>query len=233
MPPPPPVSRRLAPRSEMRTPNLGLVAARRQELITHTRVTGDARCPYRLLAGGFSFDAGKSVFPEHLWSGEGLAIWRYVVAGGFRWEVGHQRLHVGPGTVVAAHQPMPARLIVAPEGLSVIWLLLPGAPAREYFDQIVGRFGAVQALAPTSAPVRLAEELVRAARSGRPRSPFFWSEHTYRFLSTWHRHLTRHRAPLHRLLATSPAALQRHVALPRTVKGFAGQVGYSASHLTR
>lgn len=226
-------SRAVAPLAGVASPHLKLAAAHRKEFVTHARVTGDALCPYRLLAGGFSFDAGKSVFPEHLWSGEGLVIWRYVVAGGFRWESGHQRVQIGAGMVFAAHQPTAARLIVAPEGLTVIWLLMLGAPAREYFDQIAGRFGAAQALAPSSPPVRLAEELVQAVRSGRARSPFFWSEHTYRFLSAWHRHLTRHRPPLHRLLTTPPESLRRHVALPRTVKSFAGQVGYSASHLTR
>ena len=173
------------------------------------------------------------MFPEHLASIEALVVWRYVVAGGLLWESGQQQVRLEPGMVLATHQPAAARLIVAPEGVSVIWILFRGAPAREYFDQITARFGPVHSLAAGAAPVRLAEELVGAVRTNRPRTPFFWSEHAYRWLSTWHSHLDRRRPPLHRLLAGPPRSLLLLPSLPRTVKSFALQLGYSPSYLTR
>lgn len=218
---------------DVRSPSLHLAAARRKEFTAHPRVAGDALCPYRLVACGFNFDAGKSVFPEYLASIEELVIWRYVVAGGMLWETGHQQVRLDPGMVLATHQPSAARLVVAPEGVFVLWILIQGPPAREYFDQITARFGPVHAMAPASAPVRLAEELVRAVRSGRPRSPFFWSERAYRCLSAWHQHLDRHRPPLRRLLAMTPRSLRLLPSVPRTVKSFARQLGYSPSYLTR
>jgi AraC-like DNA-binding protein len=219
--------------SDVRSPNLRLAAARRKEFSAHPRVAGDALCPYRLVACGFNFDAGRSVFPEYLASIGELVIWRYVVAGGILWESGQQQVRLEPGMVLATHQPSPARLVVAADGVFVLWILFEGLPAREYFDQIIARFGPAHALAPTSAPVRLAEELVRAVRANRPRSSFFWSEHAYRWLSSWHRHLDRHRPPLHRLLAMTPKTLRLLSAVPRTVKSFARQLGYSPSYLTR
>jgi AraC-like DNA-binding protein len=217
----------------VRSPQLHLAAARRKEFATHPRISGDASCPYRLVAGGFNFDAGRSVFPEYLASIDELVIWRYVVAGSLLWESGQQQVRLDPGMVLATHQPSAARLVVAAEGVSVLWILFRGLPVREYFDQITARFGPVHALAPMSAPVRLAEELVRAVRGNRPRSPFFWSEHVYRFLSAWHQHLDQHRPPLHRLLAMAPKALRLLPSVPRTVKSFARQLGYSPSYLTR
>jgi len=212
---------------------LRLLATRHREFVTHARVGGDAQCPYGLTACGFNFDAGKSVFPEHLGSIEELVMWRYVVAGGLVWESGHRQVRIDPGMVLATHQPAAARLIVAAEGVSVIWILMPGPLARGYFDQITARFGPVHALAPASAPVRLAEELVRIVRAGRSRPPFFWAEHAYRFLSAWHQHLDRHRPPLRRLLAMTPESLRVLPSLPRTVKSLAGQLGYSPSYLSR
>ena len=217
----------------MRSPNLHLVATRRKEFVAHPRVAGDALCPYRLVACGFNFDAGKSVFPEYLASIDEQVIWRYIVAGGMLWESGHQQVRLEPGMVLATHQPSAARLVVAAEGVSVLWFLLQGLPAREYFDQITARFGPVHAIAPASAPVRLAEELVRAVRANRPRSSFFWSEHTYQCLSAWHQHLDRHRPTLQRLLAMPPKSLRLLPSVPRTVKSFARQLGYSPSYLTR
>jgi hypothetical protein len=155
--------------SDVRSPNLRLAAARRKEFSAHPRVAGDALCPYRLVACGFNFDAGRSVFPEYLASIGELVIWRYVVAGGILWESGQQQVRLEPGMVLATHQPSPARLVVAADGVFVLWILFEGLPAREYFDQIIARFGPAHALAPTSAPVRLAEELVRAVRANRPR----------------------------------------------------------------
>jgi AraC-like DNA-binding protein len=220
-------------KTTVRSPNLRLSAATTKEVVLHPRSAGEASCPYRLAACGFNFDPPKEVFREYLASIDELVIWRYVVAGSLLWNSGDCRTRVGPGTVLATHQPAPTRVVVSPEGACVLWVLLVGRPAIAYFDQIVARFGRSHSLPSRSEPVKRAEQLVRLVRAGRPRSPFFWSEQCYLWLSAYHRHLETHRIPLQKVVSLPERTLRLLPSLPRTVKSFAVQLGYSPSYFSR
>ncbi len=215
------------------SPNLGLPAATGKGCVMRPRLAGDAACPYVVAACGFNFDPPKTVFREYLASIDELVIWRYVVAGSFLWDAGECQLRIGPGTVLATHQPAPTRLVISSEGVCVLWVLCVGAPAIGYFDQIVARFGRSHSLPLTSEPVRRAEELVRQVRANRRQSPFFWSERCYLWLSAYHRHLETHRIPLQRLASKPEQTIRLFPSLPRTVKSFAVQLGYSPAHFSR
>jgi AraC-like DNA-binding protein len=197
------------------------------------RVSGDAVCPFVLAACGYNFDPPKQVFREYLASIDELVMWRYVVDGSFLWDSGECQVRIGPGTVLATHQPAPTRLVISNEGVTVLWVLCVGRPAIQYVDQIVGRFGRTHSLPPLSEPVRRAEELVRLVRSNRPSSAFSWSEQCYLWLSSYHRHLEVHRVPLQQIAARPAQAVRLLPALPRTVKSFATQLGYSPAHFSR
>ena len=224
---------RLSPDRPLRSPNLGLAAACGKDQVLHPRLSGVGDCPYVLAACGFNFDPPKQIFREYLAAIDELVIWRYVVAGSFLWDVGKSQLRLGPGSVLMTHQPAPTHLVISSEGACILWVLCVGKPALEYFDRIVARFGRSHRLPPTCAPVRRAEELVRQVRANRPRSPFFWSEQSYLWLSAYHRYLETHRPPLQRLAEHPEQALRLLPALPRTVKSFAGQLGYSPAHFSR
>lgn len=216
-----------------RSPNLRLTADFSGEQTLHPRLAGNAACPFQLAACGYNFDQPKQVFRESLAAIDELLIWRYVVAGSFLWDTGNSQLRLGPGSVLMTRQPSPSRLVIASEGACMLWVLCVGKPTLDYCDQIATRFGRTQYLPATSEPIRRAEELVRLVRSKRPRSSFFWSEHTYLWLSSYHCHLETRQAPLERLLSNPEPALRLLPGLPRTVKSFAAQLGYSPSHFSR
>lgn len=217
----------------VRSPNLRLAADFSKEQALHPRLAGDAACPFQLAACGYNFDQPKQVFRESLAAIDELVIWRYVVAGSFLWDTGNSQLRLGPGSVLMTRQPSPTRLVIASEGACMLWVLCVGKPTLDYCDQIAARFGRTQSLPPNSEPVRRAEELIRLVRTKRPHSPFFWSEHTYLWLSSYHHHLETHQPPLRRLLSNPESALHLLPGLPRTVKSFAAQLGYSRSHFSR
>ena len=216
-----------------RSPNLGLPAATGKGVVMHPRRSGEANCPFSIAACGFNFDPPKQIFREFLASIDELVIWRYVVSGSFLWDSGDCRVRVGPGTVLATHQPAQSRLVVSSEGACVLWILCFGKPAIEYFDQIVSCFGRTHYLPPRSEPVKRVEELVRLVRANRPRSNFFWSEQCYLWLSAYHRHLDTNRISLRKMEMLPEQTFRLLPGLPRTVKSFAVQLGYSPSHFSR
>ncbi len=215
------------------SPNLGLSAATGKSVVMHPRRSGEANCPYLLAACGFNFDPPKQIFREYLASIDQLVIWRYVVSGSLFWDSGDCRVRMGPGTVLATHQPAQTRLVVSSEGACVLWVLCVGEPVIAYFDQIVACFGRTHQLPPTSEPVKRAEELVRLVRANRPRSPFFWSEQCYLWLSAYHRHLDTHKLSLQKVVTLPEQTFRLLPGLPRTVKSFAVQLGYSPAHFSR
>ena len=221
------------PFASIRSPNLSLSAARGKGPAMRPRFSGDASCPFLLAACGFNFDPPKQVFREYLASIDELVIWRYVVAGSFLWNSGDCRQRIGPGMVLTTHQPAPTRLVISNEGVCVLGVLCVGKPALAYFDQIVARFGRSHTLPQQSEPVRRAEELVRQVRANRQRSPFFWSEQCFLWLSIYHRHLEEHRRSMPRLSALSSPSSRLFSTMPRTVKSYAAQLGYSPSHFSR
>lgn len=216
-----------------RSPHLHLAVGFGKEQTLHPKLTDEASCPFQLAACGYSFDPPKQVFRESLAAIDELVIWRYVVAGSFLWDTGNSQLRLGSGSVLMTRQPEPTRLVISSEGACILWVLCVGKPTLDYCDQIAARFGRTQSLPPTSQPVRQAEELVRLVRSKRAHSAFFWSERAYLWLSSYHRHLETHQPPLRRLLAKPEHALRLLPGLPRTVKSFAAQLGYSPSHFSR
>ncbi|MBK8477016.1 MAG: helix-turn-helix transcriptional regulator [Opitutaceae bacterium] len=154
-------------------------------------------------------------------------IWRM----GQRPPLGLGRLpRMGRGTVLATHQPAQTRLGVLG---GLLWVLCVGEPVIAYFDQIVACFGRTHQLPPTSEPVKRAEELVRLVRANRPRSPFFWSEQCYLWLSAYHRHLDTHKMSLQKVVTLPEQTFRLLPGLPRTVKSFAVQLGYSPAHFSR
>jgi AraC-like DNA-binding protein len=217
----------------LQSPNLRLPPASGDALAMRPRISGSAECPFMLAACGYNFDPPKQVFREYLASIDELVIWRYVIAGSFLWTAGDTQLRVGPGMALTTHQPAPTRLVVSGEGVCVLWILSFGKPAQDYFDRIVARFGRSHTLAPSSEPVRRAEELVRLVRQNKARSPFFWSEQFFLWLSAYHRHLDAHRLPLQKVAAQPEQSLRLLPSLPRTVKSFAVQLGYSPAHFSR
>jgi AraC-like DNA-binding protein len=215
------------------SPNLGLSAATDKSVTMHPRHSGEAHCPFLLAACGFNFDPPKQVFREYLASIDELVIWRYVVDGSLLWDSGDCRVRVGPGTVLATHQPAQTSLVVSSEGACVLWVLCVGKPAIAYFDLIISCFGRTHYLPSHSEPVKRAEELVRLVRANRPRSPFFWSEQCYLWLSAYHRHMDTHKTSLKEVVALPEQTFGLLPGLPRTVKSFAVQLGYSPSHFSR
>ena len=224
---------RVSQKRVVRSPNLHLAVGFNKEQTLHPRLTTDSICPFQLAACGYNFDPPKQVFRESLAAIDELVIWRYVVAGSFLWDTGTSQLRLGPGSVLMTRQPAPTRLVISSEGVCMLWVLCVGKPTLDYCDQIAARFGRTQSLPPKSEPVRRAEELVHLVRSKRPRTPFFWSEHAYLWLSSYHRHLETHQPPLRRLLSSPEHALRLLPGLPRTVKSFAAQLGYAPSHFSR
>lgn len=215
----------------MKTPHLGLLPWTSDQR-TRPVMRVSHPCRYELRKCGFTVNRPRRVTTDFINAISDQVIWRYAVSGAATWEVGEQRVPVGPGTVLAMRQPTRGRLVAGPEGVGVLWIVLQGA-AIGYLLEIVERFGQVHTLLPRSEPVRRAEELVRLTRSGRALSPFEWSERTYHFLSAWHRQLEEHRASTRTLLRAAAHDSRRLSFAPRTVKNFAAQLGYSSSYLTR
>jgi AraC-like DNA-binding protein len=216
-----------------RSPNLRLLAGIGREHVVHPKLQFDAECPYTIVACGYNFDPPKQVFREYLAAIDQLVIWRYVVAGSFLWDDGKSQFRLGPGSVLITRQPAPTRLVISSEGVCVLWLLFMGRPALDYCEHIVSRFGRSHVLPPTSVPVKRAEELVRIVRRKTARSPFFWSDSGYLWLSACHHYLEKHRPPLSRMSQNPERVVRLLPALPKTVKSFAVQLGYSPSHFSR
>jgi AraC-like DNA-binding protein len=190
-------------------------------------------CRYLPRKCGFSFNPPGWRSDEFMNALTENYVWRFTVAGAGIWEQGEQRLHLVPGTAFAARQSVRGSLMAGPQGWAVIWIVVQGPAGLAYLNQIVDRFGQVSQLPPRSEPVRRAEELVKWTRDGRERSPFFWSERAYLWLSSWHRHLEETRAGTHDRFAAA-AAGPRHLAeRSKTLKNLASRMGYSPAHLAR
>ncbi len=217
----------------MPTPHLKLPPCLGGTYVSRTRLEPDTTCRYFPRHCGFSRSAEAATMDESLSAITEQAIWRYVVRGTVTWMVGERRATAGPGTVIATRQPSNGRLLLPDGTVDLIWLTLQGPAALDYFDRITHRFGNLHLLAPGAAAVRRAEEMIRVARRNRPRSPFFWSEQTFLFLSAWHRGLEERRQPLLPLVRMAPQDARDLLTSVRSVKSFAAQVGYSQSHLTR
>lgn len=216
----------------MPSPNLKLPSCLGTH-VSRTRFDTDVTCRYMARHCGFSRTEQATVMNESLSAINEQGMWRYIVRGTATWMLGERRIPLVPGVVIATRQPSRGRLLLPDAPVEMIWITLQGAAAMDYFNHITGRFDPIHPLPLTSAPVRLAEELVRAARQNRPRSPFFWSERTFLWLSAWHHHLERHRPRLLPHVQVRPADARELLTTVRSVKSFAAQVGYSPSHLTR
>lgn len=110
---------------------------------------------------------------------------------------------------------------------------MTGEPALLIFDYLHLKFGQIQSLPQDSLAVKRAISLVRMVNRQPNRSPYFWSEKTYQWLSTWWQCAVENELGTQKLSVESihPSRLLSHH--PGTVEKFAMQMGYSREYLTR
>jgi AraC-like DNA-binding protein len=200
---------------------------------TRTKFSSETSCLFYPRHCGFSRNVAPFVNQERLAAVEEQVMWRYLVSGSINWVEAGNRTTVQAGSVLATRQPSHGSLVLEAGEVDVLWVVVQGATAQAYCEQIIRRFGSIHSLPLRSRAIKCAEEMVRAVRRNRPRSPFFWSDATYRFLSAWHQTLVETYRPLQPLLAAKADDPRLSLIIPHRVKNFAAQVGYSPSYLTR
>lgn len=161
--------------------------------------------------------------------------WEYVLSGTIHYRLGSERYRIETGQALVTRRPDPGWMLRPYKDVPVqtLWITVRGSLALEVFDFLHHRFGQIQSFSTSSPPVRLMRRLVQLVRAEPHRSAHFWSQKIFQFLTTWWRYGEEHGKPLgnRELKAVKPSRLISYG--PKTVKGFASQMGYSRSYLTR
>lgn len=190
---------------------------------------------YRLLACGV--DYGKGPWPAMSFFEDASGIyggWIYVLSGSIRYAIDGHRHKVEAGQALVNHRPEPGHLLrpVLDQPLHVLWINVGGEPAMTMFDYLRRKYGQIQDIPMKSEPIRLAKKLIRLANAESQRPPHFWSMKIFEWLSAWWRCADEFHRPIDRqILVTRPSRVLSEI--PKTVKEFAAELGYSRAYLTR
>lgn len=161
--------------------------------------------------------------------------WTYVLSGALYYEIGSTRHRVNAGQALVTRRPEPGWLLrpadVLP--LNTLWIHVKGEQAMRIFDFLHVKFGQIQSLPLESEAVQLARNLVQLVADQAHRPAHFWSEKTFQWMNAWWKCAQENAAPTHQtfLAATKPSRLISFA--PRSVKGFAAEMGYSRSYLSQ
>jgi len=166
---------------------------------------------------------------------EPVGCWQYVVEGAIYYKVGAKRYRVDAGEALVTRRPDPA-WILCPVGdtpVKTVWLSVKGPTALKMFNYLHIKYGPIQRFAEDSNVVRLARQLIGLAEAQAHRSAHFWSGKTFQWMNAWWRYAQENHVAENRATRDDLKAMSLAMQTPRTVQGFAAQMGYSRSHLTR
>ena len=161
--------------------------------------------------------------------------WVYTLSGFGVYRCGKQKRILGPGQVLAYHNPDRGQLCVDPKGLPwhTITIHLTGGLGLAMFDFIVHKFGMFHELPTDCSAVKLARRIAHLAAKQTHRSAHFWSRATFAWLDAWWESGQKSCVSLSQVLREAPHT-SRLVGLAATnIKSLAKQLGYSRSHLSR
>ena len=163
-------------------------------------------------------------------------VWLMTLAGFGYHKVGNDRVRLEAGRALVLRKPDQGWLVRRPEGLPwrYIYVHVTGEKALGMFDYLQRRFGTVQTIPLESAAVRLARELVLAARKQPFRSAHFWSVKTFQWMDAWWESVTEAEPAQGAQMLDVPGHPSRLVSFTQgSIKNFAKRLGYSRSHLSR
>lgn len=190
-----------------------------------------------LLIGITRFDGPVRQHPLAFDAIETEAVWIMTLRGHAIYETSQNRTLLEPGRVLTVLKPSRNRLLFPPGGCPWlhIYMHFTGEPAMAAFRYMIQRFGSVQSLSRRSPVVRKTFELIRLVTSEQNAQigEHAWSALAYDWFQTWWASTEAQGVPLQEIIDEPPGDSRLVGLSATTLKGFAREMGYSSSHLSR
>jgi len=190
---------------------------------------------FRLCYCGFDVFGQPPVRVPFVVAAESIGCWQYMLSGSIYYKVGTERYRVDAGEALITRRPDRGSTLspVNDAPVKMLWLAVKEESALQMLNYLHMKYGAIQHFGMNSGVVRLARELVSLAAEEPRRPAHFWSEKTFQWMNAWWKYAEEHHVSWNceALDVLKPSSLIAQT--PQTVKGFASQMGYSRSYLTR